>query len=111
MPQDADKVRNALASKGFQRSNSKDEMYHFFVDGKKTAVWTKISHGEKEIHDGLLATMSRKQLRLSRGQFDQLVECPLSREAYLEILRKQGVVSRPVPASEQRASAPVSNKR
>ncbi|QYK49197.1 MAG: hypothetical protein KF838_04925 [Phycisphaeraceae bacterium] len=111
MPQNADKVRAALTSKGFQRSNSKDEMYHFFVDGKKTAVWTKISHGEKEIHDGLLATMSRRQLRLSRGQFDQLVECPLSRDAYLEILRKQGVVSRPEIAVQPPTAERVSGSR
>ncbi len=107
MPHDADKVRAALVLKGFRRSNSKDEMYHFYVDGKKSAVWTKISHGEREIHDGLLATMSRKQLKISRGQFDQLVECPLSQEAYLELLRTQGVVSRAAPAEAVRGQAPI----
>jgi len=94
MPLDAELVRSALLRKGFRRANSKDEMYHFFVDGKKSAVWTKISHGEREIHDGLLATMSRRQLRISRGQLNALVECSLGYDEYLELLRQQDVVAR-----------------
>jgi hypothetical protein len=31
-----------------------------------------------------------KQLKLSRKQFDDLVDCPLNGEGYLEILREGG---------------------
>lgn len=36
---------------------------------------TKISHGETEIGDGLIMAMSR-QLKLSKSQFQDLVNCP-----------------------------------
>jgi predicted RNA binding protein YcfA (HicA-like mRNA interferase family) len=88
MPRKARDVIAGLQNKGFRRRDAKDIYLHLFVAGRKTAIWTKVSHGEKEIHDGLIATMSR-QLRLNKRQFGELVECPLSEEQYLDLLRGQ----------------------
>ena len=92
MPKNAKDVAAGLEKKGFLRENSKDVHYRLYVDGKKTIVYTMISHGEKQIHDGLLGTMS-KQVKLTRKQFNDLIDCPLKLEDYVEILRKSGTVA------------------
>jgi predicted RNA binding protein YcfA (HicA-like mRNA interferase family) len=91
MPKPAKVVAAGLESKGFRRENSKDVHYRLFVHGKKTIIYTMISHGEKEIHDGLLGTMAR-QVKLTRKQFNDLIECPLTIDQYIELLRKQSVI-------------------
>lgn len=88
MPRDAREIEAALLKKGFQRRQGGDAYFHLYVEGKKTPVFTKMSQGEKEIHDGLLGAMAR-QVKLSKRDFMQLVDCPLTAEKYLEILRQQ----------------------
>ena len=95
MPQKIKDIHSALTSKGFQVRESKDKMYHLFVNGKKTVIWTKVSQGEKEVHDALLATMARKQLHLSRKDLDRLIECPLSQAAYVTMMRAAGKLPPP----------------
>jgi hypothetical protein len=92
MPRSAREISSALERKGFERRESKDAYFHLWVDGKKTPIYTKMSQGEREIHDGLLGAMAR-QLRLRKAQFDDLVECPLSKEDYVGILREEGHIS------------------
>lgn len=92
MPRSARDVSSALERKGFERRESKDAYFHLWVDGKKTPIFTKMSQGEREIHDGLLGAMAR-QLRLRKAQFDDLVECPLSMEEYVGILRADGHIA------------------
>ena len=59
----------ALLSKGFQPLQGRHRRFiHFTTDGKKTPVWTMLSHG-------------------SRREFDDLVACPLSRDQYEAKLR------------------------
>lgn len=65
--------------------------YHLCVAGMKTKIWTKISHGDREIHDGLLSAMAR-QLRLTNRQFRDLVECPLTAEEFARLLRERGEI-------------------
>ncbi len=91
MPKPAKAVAASLEKKGFRSENSKDIHYRLYVDGKKTIVYTKISHGEKEIHDGLLGTMAR-QVKLTRKQFNALIDCPLNLDDYVKILITAGVV-------------------
>ena len=65
------------------------ELYRLFVDGKNTGIRTKISHGEKEIRDGLLGQMA-KQTKLVKKEFLDLVDCPMTLERFLELLRERG---------------------
>jgi predicted RNA binding protein YcfA (HicA-like mRNA interferase family) len=74
MPKAAKEIATGLQQKGFRLRDNDHSFFHLYVNGKKTSVYTKISHGEKEIHDGLLGTMAR-QVRLSRKQFNELIEC------------------------------------
>jgi predicted RNA binding protein YcfA (HicA-like mRNA interferase family) len=81
-------VEGGLLAKGFQQSESH---HHYFLyhdlAGRKTAVKTKTSHAGKDLDDSLLGLMAR-QVRLSKKQFLDLLDCPLTREAYDRIVGK-----------------------
>ncbi|MGL4514888.1 MAG: type II toxin-antitoxin system HicA family toxin [Lacipirellulaceae bacterium] len=94
MPRDAKQVSAALMKKGFVPDEGDHTYYRLFVGGKNTGIRTKISHGEKEIHDGLLAQMAR-QTKLVRRDFLKLVDCPLSEAEYLELLQENGHLPKP----------------
>ena len=85
-------VEKALTSKGFTCRQS-DHNYYIFhaLDGRKTCIKTKTSFGRKprNITGDLLSAMAR-QCKLTNDQFLQLVDCPLSRESYENLLDEQG---------------------
>jgi hypothetical protein len=93
MPHKARDIDAALRAKGFRVTESRHTMYHFYVDGKKTVLWTMVSHGQKEIPDNIVGTMARKQLRLSRTDFDRLIECPLSQAEYQAMMQQAGHIA------------------
>ena len=103
MPKDAREVIAGLEKKGFRRRDNDHAFLHLWVDGKKTPVYTKVSHGEKEIGDKLLGMMAR-QVRLVRKQFLELVECPLKLDEYIAILRREGHVASPPLTTMRNAS-------
>ena len=82
MPRKQADVERALRSKGFIQTKSH---HHFFIyhssAGRKTPIKTKTSHNQREISDDLLGKMAQ-QVKLSKSDFLDLVDCPLSREAY-----------------------------
>ncbi|MFT0899509.1 hypothetical protein [Candidatus Methanoprimaticola sp. MG2] len=61
------------------------------MDGIKTRIRTKISHGEREIGDPLILKMAR-QLKLDKREFLELVDCNLSGNAYLQMMMDKGEV-------------------
>ena len=85
------KVLNGLITKGFYLSRGNHKHLVFQVDGKKTKIRTKVSHGSKEIDSHLINLMSL-QLKLEKKQFIDLINCPLSSKGYLRELQKQGIV-------------------
>jgi len=92
MPRKAKDVSANLVRKGFQQHEGDHAFFRLYVGGKKTRIGTKISHGEKEIHDGLLAQMAR-DAKLVKGEFLDLVDCPMSTEQYVRLLRERGHLS------------------
>jgi hypothetical protein len=97
MPKSAKTVGASLLQKGFHSHGGDHIHYSLYVDGVKTIVRTKISHGEKEIDDNLLSLMAR-QVKLNKKQFADLIDCPLSHEQYVKHLREGGHVSKPDPS-------------
>jgi predicted RNA binding protein YcfA (HicA-like mRNA interferase family) len=91
MPRKQAEVEKSLEAKGFQRPKGGDHNYfHYYSrDGKKTAVFTKTSHGAREIDDSLLGRMA-KQCKLKRADFDRLIDCTLDRGAYEAKLGETG---------------------
>jgi hypothetical protein len=86
MPLSARKVDRALVHKaGFIRQDRRHRVYLLEVAGR-TVAQTLMSHGAREIDDSLIALMAR-QIGLTSQQFKDLVNCPLTRQAYLHLLQ------------------------
>jgi predicted RNA binding protein YcfA (HicA-like mRNA interferase family) len=85
----ARKVLKGLEKKGFVQAEGDHTFLIFCVNGKKTSIHTKVSHGTNEINDYLINKMSI-QVKLERKKFLDLVNCPLSLGRYLEELKAQG---------------------
>jgi len=83
-------IEKSLTKKGFVLTESDHRYYSFIVDGKEVAK-TKVSHGThyNVIDDGLISRMSH-QCNLSKAEFLELVDCTMSQEQYMEILRGKG---------------------
>ena len=82
------KVERMLAHKfGFEKTETHHHVYKLWLDGH-LAARTYISHGERELSRFHIAKMA-KQMRLTKGQFEDAAACPLSQEAYFHLLRTQ----------------------
>ncbi len=82
------KVEKALTAKlDFQRRDSHHRIYRLYLDGRLVAR-TFISHGQRELTDYHIAQMA-KQMRLSRREFLDAVECPLDQEVYYTLVRQR----------------------
>ena len=93
MPRKQGEVEKGLERKGFQRGNGDHNYFHYYTQkGKKTRVFTKTSHGNRELDDGLLGKMS-KQCKLSKSDFERLIDCPLDQAAYEQKLIAAGFVA------------------
>jgi len=94
MPLDRRTVEASLLAKGFKKVDG-DHSFFIFYDknGRKSPVRTKTSHGtsSKQLSDSLVSMMA-KQCRLSHKDFKDLVNCPLSQEAYEDKLVELGSV-------------------
>ncbi|WP_054839707.1 type II toxin-antitoxin system HicA family toxin [Thermococcus sp. JCM 11816] len=88
-------VQRALEKKGFQKKEGgRHTKYILYVEGKKTRVITVFSRGrdKKELGNDLLRRI-KKQLHLEEDDmFQDFVECPLTYEDYLSVLRQKGGV-------------------
>ena len=93
MPRDKSEVESGLCRKGFEPAKKgADHRYFIYrtVGGQKSRARTHTSHGKGfDIDDHLLAQMSR-QCGLTKKQFLDLLDCPLSRPDYENILRAAG---------------------
>lgn len=95
MPRKQSEVEKSLGVKGFQPAKGDHNYFHYYSKaGKKTRVFTKTSHGSREIDDSLLGCMAR-QVKLTRGDFDRLIDCPLDRDTYEKKLIELGLVETP----------------
>ena len=88
MPAERDQIVSSLKKKGFQPKEGKHTLYILYVDGKKTSVFTKISHGSeyREYSDSLLDLVKR-QMGLTTSQLHEFIDCKLEYGPYVELLR------------------------
>ena len=87
-------VETALLAKGFSRRDTHHAYLHYYTEsGEKTPVWTKTSHGRPgaDIDRRLFSRMAG-QCKLAADEFRDLVECPMSREAYERRLCDSGLI-------------------
>lgn len=88
-PRKTEDIADCLLRKGFQRANRDHVFFFLFVNGKKTNIRTKISHGSTECGANLLSIMAN-QLQLKSQELEALLDCPLSEEQYIDLLRQRG---------------------
>lgn len=82
-------MMRSFVSKGFLRSENDHHWFAYFHNGKKTSIRTKISHDSRDYGDELLSKVSR-QLKLSKNQLLDLIDCPMSKDEYLKLLMDNG---------------------
>jgi hypothetical protein len=85
----AREIRKSLLRKGFVEEKTHHVCFGLCAAGRMTKVSTFYSHGAQECDDYILGKMA-KHLKLTRAQFDDFIDCRLSGEAYLEMLRELG---------------------
>lgn len=90
-PRATRKIQGSLLKKGFIEDETHHRMFWLVVNGKRSSVRTRYSHSDREVNDWHQGQMA-KQLGLSRAEFDDLIDCPLKKESYLNLLRERGVV-------------------
>ncbi len=78
-------IKASLKRKGFEPREGDHEFLMYCVNGRRTRIYTKISHGKSEISDPLIGAMS-KQVHLKKEEFIDLINCPLTKEKYLELM-------------------------
>jgi hypothetical protein len=86
-------IKEGRTKKGFL-PEERDHTYLFlYVEGRKSSIRTKVSHGVKEYGDRLLSLVAR-QLHLTTGQLDDLLDCPMSYMDYLSMLEEKRILIR-----------------
>ncbi|MGH7630828.1 MAG: hypothetical protein ACREOF_15875 [Gemmatimonadales bacterium] len=92
-----DAILASLKRKGFEARDDRDYIVLTFA-GLTRSIYTKLSRGSKyKVYGNPLLGDVCKQLRLTRKQLDQLIECPMDRGQYLEALRAHGIGLKPSP--------------
>jgi hypothetical protein len=87
-------VDAALVKKGFVRDSEGHHVAFAYItlENQRSEVRTRISHGrDRDISDDLLGKMAR-QCKLSRPEFNRLVDCPMERSEYELRLREIGAL-------------------
>ena len=84
-------VRRSLTLKGFEmREGAKHEKYYFLDDeDRKTRANTVLSRSNRgrDVNDRLQSSIA-KQMKLTKNQFKQFVDCTLSKEDYVRELER-----------------------
>ncbi len=88
-------IEKALLKKGFvKESNSHHNYYYLTIDGKKSDLYTYLSHGKNAKDYGVnLMNKVKKQLRFEDSNMaENFLDCPMSEEQYLDMLKKLDVI-------------------
>jgi hypothetical protein len=92
-PRDTRTIHGALTAKGFIHDPSGDhQAFQLYVGKKKMHINTHYSHGAKQCGDRILGLMAR-QLRLTGPLLREFIDCTLTGEGYLEILKGSGHIN------------------
>jgi hypothetical protein len=88
-PRKPHELRSALEAKGFEPQESDHTWYFLHIRGRKTDIRTKVHHHPREYDDRLLGLVA-KQMRLTTRELGDFLECPLTRDGYIERMRDRG---------------------
>ena len=86
-PRQTRKIKASLLKKGFvEDTESHHHYFTLYINGRKSSVYTYFSHGQKEVGAKILGSMA-KQLGLTVSDFEKLIDCPLGKSEYINILK------------------------
>jgi hypothetical protein len=94
VPLKAREVRGALTKKGFTPAEKHHHYYYFYHEGLMTGIRTSCSHNDPEISDPNCGKMAR-QMKLTRSQLNQFVDCKIEYKDYVKILTELGHLKKP----------------
>ena len=81
-------IKRSLLTKGFRHSDTHHKYLILWIDGVKTNIKTKISHGKRDYGDALLSAV-KTQLKLSnKKHILDLIDCPMEHAEYVAELIK-----------------------
>ncbi len=89
-------IEKTLLRKGFQKISSKQKSHHSFYyfvnNGKRTSIYTYLSHGARSDDYGSgLMNKIKHQLKFEDSKIAELfLDCPFKQEQYVEMLEKAG---------------------
>jgi len=91
---DREEIRSSLLQKGFKEKGNDHDYFFLYINGKKQPIFTFLSRGSnyKSYGNPLLAKMSR-QLKLTKQELLDLIDCDLNGEKYIEKLKERGSLS------------------
>lgn len=94
-------IEKAILSKGFEKGSSKDKTHHsfyyFIYNGKKTNIYTYLSHGTKSIYGSGLMSKIKHQLKFIDSKIaDDFLDCPFKEEQYINMLKQAGEIEESV---------------
>ncbi len=95
MPLARRKIEAALKKKEFEEDRSGYHRYfHQEFKGKRTGAYAIISHGSsyKEYSDSLVTAMKKPLYLDTKQEVVDLVNCPMTREDFIGILRGKGLI-------------------
>jgi hypothetical protein len=88
------KAENSLIAKGFQKPKKGDHLRFFlFVNGRKTKVHTKISHGSRKLQKHNLRDIKDQLHFDSQDQTLGFLDCSMGEEQYLQHLVQSEVLN------------------
>ena len=70
---------------------STKHVYGWLVFREKKILRVHYSHGRGEL-PGKIGDKIRNQLKLTQADFKRLIDCPLTYEGYIEILKEKGLI-------------------
>jgi len=84
------KVIGSLEKKGFRATREKKHTHYVYFDlqNRVTTITTSVSHGSKKDFGPPLISSMASQVKLSKNQFCQFVDCDLSQQQYEQILEE-----------------------
>lgn len=87
-------IERALLKKGFVRKDRKDRLYILMYDGQKSRISTILSHtSNMDYGDSLLSAVA-DQMKLSKRELLQFVECTMSGSTYAGLMIERGWVTK-----------------
>jgi hypothetical protein len=80
--------------KGFVREDRKDRLYILMFDGRKSRISTILSHTSNMDYGDNLLNLVAGQMKLSKRELLQFVECTMSGSKYEDLMVDRGWVTK-----------------